>query len=202
MRKLRSREACLTCSRIHRWASVSLDKKRISWRCNIVMRIQVYVKKKRNYYPLQIHPLQNSLLLLLLSHFSRVRLCATPWTAAHQAPPSLGFSRQEYWSGLPFPSPMHESEKWKGSRSVVSDSSRPHGLKPTRLLHPWDFPDKSTGVGCHCLLHQNSLLSSKSINAYRPTPSECSINRYLKSIYPTLKSSPPCRLFFLCFLFQ
>ena len=51
------------------------------------------------------------LLLLLLSHFSRVRLCATPETAAHQAPPSLGFSRQKYWSGLPFPSPMHESEK-------------------------------------------------------------------------------------------
>ena len=51
------------------------------------------------------------LLLLLLSRFSRVRLCATPETAAHQAPPSLGFSRQEHWSGLPFPSPMHESEK-------------------------------------------------------------------------------------------
>ena len=56
--------------------------------------------------------------LLLLSHFSRVRLCATPQTAAHQAPPSLGFSRREHWSGLPFPSPMHESEKWKGSRSA------------------------------------------------------------------------------------
>ena len=41
------------------------------------------------------------LLLLLLSRFSRVRLCATPWTAAHQALLSLGFSRQEYWSGLP-----------------------------------------------------------------------------------------------------
>ena len=40
--------------------------------------------------------------------------------AAHQAPPSLGFSRQEHWNGLPFPSPMHESEKWKWSRSVVS----------------------------------------------------------------------------------
>ena len=53
------------------------------------------------------------LLLLLLSRISRVRLCATPETAAHQAPPSLGFSRQEHWSGLPFPSPMHESEKWK-----------------------------------------------------------------------------------------
>ena len=49
--------------------------------------------------------------LLLLSHLSRVRLCATPQTAAHQASPSLGFSRQEHWSGLPFPSPMHASEK-------------------------------------------------------------------------------------------
>ena len=40
---------------------------------------------------------------------SCARLWVTPWTAAHQAPPSLGFSRQEHWSGLPFPSPMHES---------------------------------------------------------------------------------------------
>ena len=48
---------------------------------------------------------------LLLSSFRRVRLCATPETAAHQAPPSLGFSRQEHWSGWPFLSPMHESEK-------------------------------------------------------------------------------------------
>ena len=74
------------------------------------------------------------LLLLLLSHFSRVWLCATP---------SLGISRQEDWSGLPFPSPMHKSEKWKWSRSVVSDSSQPHGLQPTRLLHPWDFPARA-----------------------------------------------------------
>ena len=50
-------------------------------------------------------------LLLLLSHFSCVRLCATPQMAAHQAPLSLGFSRQEHWSGLPFPSPINESEK-------------------------------------------------------------------------------------------
>ena len=73
--------------------------------------------------------------------------------AAHQAPLSLGFSRQEHWNGLPFPSPMHENEKCKGSHSVMSDSWRPHGLQPFRLLHPWDFPGKSTGVGCHCLLH-------------------------------------------------
>ena len=76
--------------------------------------------------------------------------------AAHQALPSLGFSRQENWSGLPFPSPVHESEKWKWSRSVVSYSSRPHGLQPTRVLHPWDFPGKSTWVGCHCLPPQHS----------------------------------------------
>ena len=36
---------------------------------------------------------------------SRVRLFVTPWTVAYQAPPSMGFSRQEYWSGLPFPPP-------------------------------------------------------------------------------------------------
>ena len=64
------------------------------------------------------HPLQpifpyyiNNQELLLLSCFSRVQLCATPETAAHQAPPSLEFSRQEHLSGLPFPSPTHESEK-------------------------------------------------------------------------------------------
>ena len=47
---------------------------------------------------------------------------------------------------------MHESEKWKWSHSVVSDSLRSHRLQPTRLLHPWDFLGKSTGLVCHCLL--------------------------------------------------
>ena len=49
------------------------------------------------------------LLLLLLSRFSHVRLLVTPQTAAHQAPLSTGFSRQAYWSGLPFPSPLRSS---------------------------------------------------------------------------------------------
>ena len=49
----------------------------------------------------------------ILSHFSLFWLCATP---------SLGFSRQVHWSGLPFPSPMHKSEKWKWSYSAMSDS--------------------------------------------------------------------------------
>ena len=78
-----------------------------------------------NRYPLSFRNISWEKLvgeLLLLSRFSRVRLFATPETAAHQAPPSLGFSRQEHWSGLPFPSPMHEREKWKWSCSVVSDA--------------------------------------------------------------------------------
>ena len=93
-----------------------------------------------------------------------LQLCPTlcdPIDGPHQAPLSLGFSRQEHWSELPFPCPMHESEKWKWSRSVVSNSSWPHGLQPTRLLRPWDFPGKSTGVGCHCLLSQGSLEATK-----------------------------------------
>ena len=88
-------------------------------------------------------------LLLLLSHSSHVRLCATPQTTAHQAPPSLGFSRQEHWSGLPFPSPRYESESESEVAQTCPTLRKPHGLQPTRLLHPWDFPGKSTGVGCH-----------------------------------------------------
>ena len=56
---------------------------------------------------------------------------------------------------------MLESEKWKWSRSVMSDSFQPHGLQPTRLLCPWDFPGKSTGVGCHYLLRQKYPTSPK-----------------------------------------
>ena len=54
---------------------------------------------------LPLHSNNLTKLLLLLSHFSHVRLFATPWTAAYQAPPPMKFSRQEYWSGVPSPSP-------------------------------------------------------------------------------------------------
>ena len=50
------------------------------------------------------------------------------------------------------PSTSGTQVKVKVKSPVVSDSLRPHGLQPTRLLHLWDFPGKSTGVGCHCLL--------------------------------------------------
>ena len=130
------------------WRAHSLEK--------ILMLGKSETKRRRGWQRMRwldgITDSIDMLLLLLLSHFSHVQLCVTSEMAAHQAPPSLGFSRQEHWSGLPFPSPMCESEKWKGSRSVLSDSSRPHGLQPTRLLCPWDFPGTSTGVGCPCLL--------------------------------------------------
>ena len=82
--------------------------------------------------------------LLLLSRFSHVRLCATPETAAHQAPPSLGFSRQEHWSGLPFPSPMHEvKSESEVAQSCLTPSdpmdrspprSSAHGICQARVL--------------------------------------------------------------------
>ena len=93
-----------------------------------------------------VHSSSGTLLLLLLSHFSRVQLCVTPQMSAHQVPLSLGFSKQEHWSGLLFPSPMQESEKWKWSHSVVSlsypmDCSPPgssiHGILQARVLE-WD----------------------------------------------------------------
>ena len=84
------------------------------------------------------------LLLLLLSRFSRVRLCATPQTAAHQAPPSLGFSRQEHWSGFPFPSPMHESEKSKGHLAPL--------MRPTKFPEIPVSLERNTEVFRHPLL--------------------------------------------------
>ena len=74
---------------------------------------------------------------------SRVRLSATPWTAAHQAPPSMGVSRQEYWSGVPLPSPLCHTR-----RPISTNIGLP--MKPTvkaplkcHLLHE-DFPDATS----------------------------------------------------------
>ena len=85
-----------------------------------------------------------NLLLLRLSRFSRVRLCVTPEMAAHQAPLSLGFSRQEYWSGLPFPfqcmKVKSESEVTQSCPTLSDpmDCSAPgssvHGIFQARLL--------------------------------------------------------------------
>ena len=65
---------------------------------------------------INLQEITESLFAAAAKSLSCVWLCTTPETTAHQAPPSLGFSRQEHWSRLPFPSPMHESEKLKWSR--------------------------------------------------------------------------------------
>ena len=56
----------------------------------------------------------------VLSRFSHVQLFATPWTVAHQAPQSMGLSRQEYWSGLPLPSPGHLPDPGTEPMSLTS----------------------------------------------------------------------------------
>ena len=153
------------------WLSWWLSGKEFAWRC----RYDLWVRKipwRRKWQPTPVflpgkfHG-QKSLAgyspwgikriwhnLATAAAAKSLQSCPTlcgPINGSPPGSPSLGFSRQEHWSGLPFPSPMHESEKWKWSPSVVSDSVRPHGLHPTRLLRPCDFPGKSTGVGCHCL---------------------------------------------------
>ena len=106
----------------------------------------------------------------------------TPWTTAHQAPPSMGFSRQEYWkerevaqSCLTLCDPMDGSPPGSPLPGILQARtlewvaiSFPNAWKwkvkePTRLLHPWDFPGKSTGVGCNCITnHSNSYKCSLS----------------------------------------
>ena len=73
-----------------------------------------------------------------MKSLSRVQLFATPWTVAYQASPSMGFSRQEYWSGLPFPSPgdLPNLGIEPGSPSLEADAltSEPPG-KPLYSIH-------------------------------------------------------------------
>ena len=60
-------------------------------------------------------------------------------------------SNEKIYSNLK-PMALFILDEMQQKHSFMSDSSQPHGLQPTRLLHPWDFLGKSTGVGCHCLL--------------------------------------------------
>ena len=130
----------------------------------------------------------------MLYHFSHVWLCH-PWTAALQAPLSMGLSRQEYWSGLPFPPPgdlrdsgieptflpspelvdgfFTTSATWEDRVCVCVCVNtyicccsvaklcltlcNPMYCSLARLLCPWDFPGKNTGVGCHFLLIKASV---------------------------------------------
>ena len=82
-------------------------------------------------------PVARLFLKVKVKSFSHVRLFSTPWTVAYQASPSMGFSRQEYWSGLPFPSPgdLPNSGIEPGSPALGADvlTSEPPG-KPKRAV--------------------------------------------------------------------
>ena len=87
--------------------------------------------------------------------------------------PGILQARTPEWVAISF----SNAWKWKWSCSVMSDSSRPHGLQPTRLLHPWAFPGKSTGVGCHCLLQVKTEMDPKPMLLLTNAYNGCSDNR-------------------------
>ena len=74
---------------------------------------------------------------------SRVRLFATPWTVAYQAPPSMGFSRQEYWSGLPFPSPRDLPDPGIEPRSPAFQADALKGKIHSNTSLPQETREKS-----------------------------------------------------------
>ena len=153
-----------------------------SWQNSIIHCPAYLIYFYMDIFIFQISHTVYILLLKLESESEVAQSCPTLcdlWTVTHQAPLSMGFSRQEYWSGLPFPSPgdlpdpgieprsptlqadaLTSAPPGKPlilntslfSHSVMSDSCHPMAT----LLCPCNFPGKNTGVGCHFLLQLNT----------------------------------------------
>ena len=87
----------------------------------------------------------------MLSRFSRVQLCETPWTVAHQAPLSMGFSRQEHWSGLPCPAPG----------DLLDPEIEPMTLMPPALSGRF-FTTRATWEALHVALYALKTYSAAS----------------------------------------
>ena len=101
-------------------------------------------------------------MLQLLSRFSSIQLCATPWTAAYQAPPSMGFSGQQYWSGVPLPSPNSYTTQVKYNNLF---STKPH-YRYSQI--PFSFL-KSVCKYCQllCMLLHKTVLDSSGVMVRR-----------------------------------
>jgi len=121
--------------------------------------------------------------------------------AAHQAPPSLGFSRQEHWRGLPFPSPMHESEKWKWSRSVAQSCltlSNPMDCSlPGSSIHGFSRQEYWSGVPLPSPFHAYSYLYFITyiyayIYNYSNYESLSSLQRWVEKKYFFCSDKPCC----------
>ena len=89
-------------------------------------------------------------LIAEVKSLSRVRLFATPWTVAYYAPPSMGFSRQEYWSGLPFPSleDLPDPGLNLGSQDVLLPG-KSHGRRSLVGCSPWGRQESDTTERLH-----------------------------------------------------
>ena len=105
-----------------------------------------------------------------ISYWVYVQLCLTLWDLMDCRPPGSFMhgiiqARLLEWVAISYPGDLPNSggrKKRKWSHSVVSNSLRPHGLLPTRLLRPWDFPGKSTGVGCS--FHPQGIFPTQELN--------------------------------------
>ena len=109
--------------------------------------------------------------IVKVKSLSHVWLLATPWTAAYQAPPSMGFSRQEYWSGVPLPSPI---TVWSVSKTTIC-SHLGVGIvvkvfvvvlshvQLFETLQTCSSPGKNTGVGCRFLLQGIFLIKRSNL---------------------------------------
>ena len=109
---------------------------------------------------------------------SRVRPLVTPWTAAFQAPPSMGFSRQEYWSGVPSPSPILIPAApilipaAAAAKSLQSCLSLCDPIDGSPLGSPIPGILQHTGVGCHFLLQCMKVKSESEVAQSCSTPSD------------------------------
>ena len=100
-----------------------------------------------------------------MKSLSRIRLLATPWTAAYQAPPPMGFSRQEYWSGLPLPSP-HNSLGICKSKVQCPQFSSVQSLSRVQLFStPWTAARQAS----LSITNSQSLLKLMSIESVMPS---------------------------------
>ena len=152
-------------------------------------------------HPRLENPMDRGTLLLLLSHFSHIQLLATPWIVAHQAPLSKGFPRQEYWSGLPFPSPgellnpgVKPAPPAVGGRSFTTEPpGKPTEESGRQVCGVPKESDTTKQQQQHCLGYKTSpqALSYFFLKAYIcSTAVQCKISAMISEI-----------LFFLIFIY-
>ena len=144
---------------------LSLNKNMYQPTCDMSLVTIIYLFHFIFFCGRRVYLRQQKEPLIIYAHFICILKPAAAAAKSLQLCPTLCDPREGSPPGSPVPRILQarilewvaisfsNAWKWKWSRSVMSDPSLPHGLQPTRLLRPWYFPGKSTGVGCHCLLH-------------------------------------------------